>query len=377
MRRFGSRFVATRTLAIALSLIPVALVPASAGAQATMAAATLPQRLSDTEFWDLVSAVSEPDGYFRIVDNFTSNEREIGTLFGMLRSRGTSGGVYMGVGPEQNLTYIAAIRPQMAFIVDIRRQAVMQHLMFKAIFELSPERADFVSMLFSKARPAGLDSATHVHQIWEAFWPVRSDTVAYRTNLARITEHLTKTKGFAFTPLERDQLFWVYESFFRWGPQIATRGAVTGSSASGSSFADLTGYSTDASGEPRSFLSSEEHYRTVKTLHERNLIVPVSGDFGGPKAIRAIGTWLKQRGGVVRAFYVSNVEQYLYQDGKAQLFYDNVATLPMDASSVFIRPYSLQRHGFSYQICEMMPFIAAIKAGGTFRNTDVGMCGAS
>jgi hypothetical protein len=178
-----------------------------------------------------------------------------------------------------------------------------------------------------------------------------------------------------FTPLERDQLLWVYESFFRWGPQIATRGAVTGSSASGSSFADLTGYSTDASGDPRSFLSSEEHYRTVKTLHERNLIVPVSGDFGGPKAIRAIGTWLKQRGGVVRAFYVSNVEQYLYQDGKAQLFYDNVATLPMDARSVFIRPYSLQRHGFSYQICEMMPFIAATKAGATQNRSDAGMCG--
>jgi hypothetical protein len=178
--------------------------------------------LSDTEFWDLVSAISEPDGYFRIVDNFTSNEREIGTLFGMLQSRGTSGGVYMGVGPEQNLTYIAAIRPQMAFIVDIRRQAVMQHLMFKAIFELSPERADLVSMLFSKPRPAGLVSASHVHRIWEAFWPVPSYTAAYRTNLARITEHLTKTKGFAFTPLERDQLFWVYESFFRWGPQIAT-----------------------------------------------------------------------------------------------------------------------------------------------------------
>jgi hypothetical protein len=123
-----------RTLAIALAIIPVAPVPASAGAQAATATATLPQRLSDTEFWDLVSAISEPDGYFRIVDNFTSNEREIGTLFGMLQSRGTSGGVYMGVGPEQNLTYIAAIRPQMAFIVDIRRQAVMQHLMFKAIF---------------------------------------------------------------------------------------------------------------------------------------------------------------------------------------------------------------------------------------------------
>ena len=61
------------------------------------------------------------------------------------------GGVYMGVGPEQNFTYIAAIRPAMAFIVDIRRQAVMQHLMFKAMFELAKDRADFISLLFAQA----------------------------------------------------------------------------------------------------------------------------------------------------------------------------------------------------------------------------------
>src|SRR5262245_30237187 len=111
----------------------------AARAQAAMAPADrLPTRISDADFWAMVdtTGISEPGGYFRITDNFTSNEREIGQLYTMLRERGTSGGVYMGVGPEQNFTYIAAIRPQMAFIVDIRRQAVMQHLMFKAIFEM-------------------------------------------------------------------------------------------------------------------------------------------------------------------------------------------------------------------------------------------------
>ena len=121
--------------------------------------AKLPERLSDAEYWSLISSISEPGGYFRIADNFTSNEREIGQIFTMLRDRGTQGGVYMGVGPEQNLTYIAAIRPQMAFIVDIRRQAVMQHLMFKAMFGLSKDRGDFISILFGKPRPAGIDSS--------------------------------------------------------------------------------------------------------------------------------------------------------------------------------------------------------------------------
>ncbi len=67
------------------------------------------------------------------------------------------------------------------------------------------------------------------------------------------------------------------------------------------------------------------------------MVVPVVGDFGGPKAIRAVGTYLKAQGAVVAAFYLSNVEQYLYQDGKWNAFCRNVAALPLDASSTFIR----------------------------------------
>src|SRR4051812_12859278 len=93
----------------------------------------LPQRLSSAEYWKLLTDISEPGGYFRIEDNFTSNEMEVGQLFTMLRAANVGGDVYMGVGPEQNFTYIASIRPKMAFIVDIRRQAVMQHLMYKAM----------------------------------------------------------------------------------------------------------------------------------------------------------------------------------------------------------------------------------------------------
>src|SRR5438034_242608 len=124
--------------------VPVLAAPYQAGVP------SLPDRLSDAEFWTLMSDISEPDGVFRLADNFTSNEPEVGRVFTMLREKGIAGGVYLGVGPEQNLTYIAAIHPAMAFVVDIRRQAVMQHLLFKAIFELATDRADFIALLFSK-----------------------------------------------------------------------------------------------------------------------------------------------------------------------------------------------------------------------------------
>jgi hypothetical protein len=318
--------------------------------------------LSDADFWALVDSISEPGGYFQIQDNFTSNEREIGQIFTMLRDRGVRGNVYMGVGPEQNLTYIAAIRPQMAFIVDIRRQAVMQHLMFKTIFEMAPDRAEFISILFSKRRPPGLDSSATIQNTWEAFWQVPSDSIMWRTNYGRILDLLTKTHGFKLTQPEIEQLKWVFDAFYMCGPVITTRsspGACTGAGGgSQSTFADLTGYSNDDSGTPRSFLSTEENYAYVKDLHARNLIVPVSGDFAGPKAIRSIGAWLKSNGGIVSAFYVSNVEQYLFRESRHGLFYDNVATLPIIEQSVFIRPYSLRRFGFGMTpLCAIGPFL--------------------
>lgn len=351
-----------RWLALGWILWLSATVPGGAGAQAPVP--RLPDRLSDAEFWSLVDSISEPGGTFRIPDNFTSNEREIGQLFTMLRENGTRDGVYLGVGPEQNLTYISAIRPQMAFIVDIRRQAVMQHLMYKAVFEMAADRADFISLLFSKPRPAGLDSSTTIQDIWQAFWHVKSDSTMWRSTYARMVELLTRTHGFRFTQDEMDQLKWVFDNFFAYGPVITTRaGSGGGSGVNQTTFADLTGYSNDASGTPRSFLSSEDNYAYVRDLQARNLVVPVSGDFAGPKAIRAIGHWLQSRGAVVSAFYVSNVEQYLFQDGKAQLFYDNVATLPVNDSSVFIRPYSLRRFGVNMQsLCPIAAFIAAARA---------------
>jgi len=347
------------------------------------ARASLPERLNDADYWKLETDISEPGGSFRITDNFTSNEREVGQVFTMLRDAGVKGGVYLGVGPEQNFSYIAAIRPAMAFIVDIRRQAVMQHLMFKAIFEMSKDRADFISMLFAKPRPANLDSTTPIQKIWDAFTNVPTDSSLALKNYTRVVERLTKTHGFTFTQEESEMLQSVFEAFVGYGPAISTRGGGGfggRGGAGGVTFADLTGWAYDAAGTPQSFLSIEEHYQTIKTLHEKNLIVPVSGDFGGPKAIRAIGTYLKKQGGVVSAFYVSNVEQYLFQDGKSLAFYENVASIPVDSASVFIRPYSMRRgfggytSGPTQSLCPIGAFIAAARAGRVRYNEEALAC---
>jgi hypothetical protein len=351
--------------------------PASAQRPSRIADA-LPDRLSDADFWALETRISEPGGYFQIEDNFTSNEMEVGELYSMLQAAHVHGGVYMGVGPEQNFTYIAAIHPQMAFIVDIRRQAVMQHLMFKAVFEMANDRADFISLLFSKPRPAEIDSTTPIEQIWSAYRVVATDTALATRNYKRIVDRLTKTQGFTFTADESAKLKAVFDAFTAYGPSITTRG---GASGRGGDFADLTGYSNDSTGHPRSFLSSEDNYRYVKSLQDRNLIVPVSGDFGGRHAINAISSYVAVHDAKVSAFYVSNVEQYLFMDGKQAVFYSNVSGLPVDSTSVFIRPYSMRRGFGGYSggnptrsLCPIAGFMQAVMHGQVTSNNDALAC---
>src|SRR6478672_6759621 len=117
----------------------------------------LPERLSDSEFWSLATEFSEPGGYFRS-DNFVSNESAFQRVIPALKKQIQPSGVYLGVGPEQNFTYLTALAPKLAFIVDIRRQNMLLHLMYKAIFELSANRAEFLSKLFARPIPDNLES---------------------------------------------------------------------------------------------------------------------------------------------------------------------------------------------------------------------------
>jgi hypothetical protein len=261
----------------------------------------------------------------------------------------------------------------------------MQHLMFKAMFELAKDRADFLTLLFAKPRPAGVDSTTTIPKMWDAYWTVPTDTALGRRTIERVEALLTKAHHFTFTADEARQLRSVLEAFQSLGPAISTRGAGRGGGPGyNRGFADMTGYSLDSSGQPQSFLSSEANFRFVKSLEDHNLLVPVSGDFAGPKAIRAIGAWLKEQGGTVSAFYLSNVEQYLFQDGKAQAFYDNVATLPVDAKSVFIRPYSMRRFGRGgfggdpasgvRSLCPIAEFLRTVAAGKVVSNDQALAC---
>lgn len=323
-----------------LAFIALAYAATSAFQQSSVPVGALPDRLSDSVFWALVSESSEPDGYFRS-DNLVSNEVTFQHVIPELLTLIPVEGVYLGVGPDQNFTYIAALRPKIAFIIDIRRGAMLQHLMYKAMIELSRDRADFLATLFSRSRPPGLDSTTSVNALMAAFDSVPPDSAMFARNFQILIEHLTATHRFSLTPDDIAGIEYVHGAFFVDGPAL-TYSFGRGNSGwrfgrAMPSYGELM-VETDGEGIQRGYLASEMNFATLRQMHLRNLIVPVIGDFAGEKAVRSVGTFLKRHGATVSAIYTSNVEQYLFQSPDAwRRYYDNVATLPLTDRSTFLR----------------------------------------
>jgi hypothetical protein len=300
-------------------------------------AESLPGSLSDQEFWKLSSDSSEDGGWFRS-DNLLSNELGFPFVVTDLATHVPAGRVYMGVGPEQNFNYIAALQPKMAFIVDIRRGNLDLQLMYKALFELSADRAEFMSRLFSKRRPGTLNALSTPEQIVQAFGAVEKSEQLKNANLLAIKASLVATHHFSLDAEDLKNLTSAYEAFYTFGPEIRYSSS-TGGGFGGynqPSYAELI-TAPDADGRPRSFLATEQAFRVLKDLESRNLLVPVVGNFGGPKAIRAVGQYVREHGSSVSVFYLSNVEMYLYQQSLWDAFCRNVATLPLDVTSSFIR----------------------------------------
>lgn len=303
--------------------------PVPAGAQN---APQIPDRLSDAEFWALSNALSEPPGQFHS-DNLVSNEIEFQKILPALTDRHASGGVYLGVGPEQNFTYIAALKPRIAFILDIRAENRGLHLLYKALFELSRDRAEFVSLLFSRPKLASVNTTSTAAELFAAVDPAPPTEGQLSANLTRVFDVLRERHHLALSLRDTDGLRRAYQEFAR----VGVLASYSSSRAPGryNTYADLMN-AADATGQPASYLANEARFQVVKDLEARNLIVPVVGDFSGPIALRAIGEWLRAHQATVSVFYLSNVEDYLAGEAGAS-FCRNVATLPIDDGSEFIR----------------------------------------
>jgi len=336
------------------SVVVLAALLAGGGAALLDPAPALPSashtaKIPAAEFSRLIREFSDEGGYF-FSDNFTSNESAYLHILKPLKKYGSTGGAYVGVGPEQNFTYIAHLRPGIAFIVDIRRQAIVQHLMYKAIFHMAPDRTQFLSLLFSKPL-AGSEAPqpdAPVEEIINHLSATPSSEAAYAATLALLEQVIREEFQFPLTGSDRRDLAYVFRAFYRGDLMISYRmaGAYYGGYW-GSRFPNLADLilATDQDGNTGNFLANQQDYEFVRQLHERNRIIPVVGDFGGSKALSAVAGYLRRNGYTLSAFYTSNVEQYLFDGRSFQDFVANVRQMPIDQKSLLIRSVR-SRSGF-------------------------------
>ena len=349
------------TITFLRGIVVLALVVA---ASLPIRAADPPAPLPDAEYWRIVSEFSERAGTFQS-DNLLSNERWLQHVIPDLvatSAKARPNRVYMGVGPEQNFTYIAALKPSLAFIVDIRRGNFDLHLMYKALFELSADRAEFVSRLFCRPRPAGLTSASTVDEIFAAYKKVESSDTLYSRNMRAIVNLLTKTHGFQLSSADILRLQHIFNAIYVYGPGIRYSTTQTAGRrlTREPTYAELM-----ARDRPRRVSAQLPGNRGTVRIHEalsgRQPAHPADGGFRGPKALASVGRYLTSAGATVSAFYLSNVEEYLRQDGRLEAFCGNAGHASVDEASVFIRSLRNGTPDFGFELnSELGPMAAQI-----------------
>ena len=283
-----------------------------------------------------VAALSEPGGYFD-TDNLISNEGSYLNVLAGLDGAGVRGGAYVGVGPDQNFSYIAHIRPSIAFVVDIRRDNLLLHLLFKALFEQARTRFEYMALLFG--RPVPRDAVRWRAESIERLAAYIDDTAATARSpdgLDRRTRAVIARFGVPLSEADFATIGRFHQTFVAAG--LGLRFETTGRppQAHYPSYRDLL-LAVDSRGRKGNFLATEEGFQFVKALQARNLIVPVVGDLAGPRALRAIAQLLKDRRQPLSAFYTSNVEFYLDRAGTLDRFLQNLGQLPRMREAVVIR----------------------------------------
>ena len=291
-----------------------------------------------SSFASLIARLSERGGDFD-TDNLISNEKSYLQVIPTLKTMGVSGGAFVGVGPDQSFSYIAQIHPAIAFMLDVRRDNLLLHLLFKALFARARNRLEYLCLLTGRGFPSsspteGWEDAglpTLVAYVDRA----RSDVVAV-TALRRQLDEAVKGFGVPLSPEDLATIDRFHRTFINAGLslQFESRGRPPRSYYP--TYRELL-LETDRAGRKWNFLATEDDFKFVQSLEARDLIVPVVGDVGGPHALRAVADLMTERQLRLSAFYISNVEMYVFRDGGFPKFVDNLNHLPRDRKSVIIR----------------------------------------
>jgi hypothetical protein len=262
-------------------------------------------------------------------DNLVSNEDSYPRVAGELAARAPAGSVYLGVGPDQNFSLIAACRPTWAFIVDRRRGNALLHLLHKALFTLADDRFGYLSRLTARAGRA-VGAGANAAELVAAFSGMEMD----RGLLGRATGEVAGVLRGLDVLRGPDE----FEALAR----IQARLAGPGMSAR---FLALPMYPTlgkliqtaDRMGRPGHFLATEAGYATVRDLQRADLCVPLVGDYSAADVLPRLAAWLRARDLKIGVYYISDVEFFLLRGGQFRAYAANLSRLPWAPGALVVR----------------------------------------
>jgi len=318
---------------IAFGLVGLAVVFATAPVTSVASVAT-----QASTFASEIASLSEAAGYFD-TDNLISNERSYLHVIPELDAV-PRGGVYVGVGPDQNFSYIAHVRPAVAYLIDIRRDNLLLHLLFKSVFKLARTRVEYLALLFGRPPPDPLTgwetkSIDAIVSYIDGAKPLSSAaTEALRARIATTIQSF----GVPLSAADKTTIERFHQQFIANGLGLQFHSAGRAPQWDYPTYRDLA-LEKDRAGQRRSYLVSEDDFQFLKSLQGRDQVIPVVGDLSGPSAIIAIGRALTSRRQALSAFYASNVEFYLFREGSFPRFIDNLSRLPLADGAVVIRSF--------------------------------------
>jgi hypothetical protein len=301
------------------------------------AASTAVSSRDHKSFAALSARLSEQGGYFDS-DNLISNETSYLHVIPKLKELGITGGIYIGVGPDQSFSYIARIRPKMAILIDIRRDNLLQHLLYKALFARAHNRVEYLCLFFGKPVPKtrGWEGRT-IKELVEYIDGAQSDAKLFEKTVANVRKDV-QSYGIPLSASDLETIVKIQRAFYGAGLEIRYSSYHRPPRSIYPTYRDLL-LETDLAGQQQNYFAGEDDFQFLKKLEEQDMIVPAVGDLSGPQAVKAIGQYIAEQKERVSAFYVSNVEFYLARQGTFDKFVENLKSLPIDNRSMIIRSY--------------------------------------
>jgi hypothetical protein len=295
--------------------------------------------LTGPEFSDLAVRLSEAGGDFDS-DNWVSNETAYLHVLDRLRKEVPPGRVYVGVGPEQNFSYIAALKPSLAFTIDIRPENQLQHLFYKALFEISETPQAWLSNLTGRRLPDTAVNLPFSEWIAQLEKLPRDETLVQQVR----QEVSRRLPGYGLREKPEDwaTLIKMHEVFCQNALDIRFTFIRFSPGTVHADFKEIL-LGQDLHGNYANFLSNNDSYRLIRQMQKENRIIPLVGDFGGTQAIAALAAEMRRRNLLLGVFYLSNVEDYLMMrglpDDPMEQFVVNLEGLPHDHRSLLVRTH--------------------------------------